>query len=244
MVPGNQISEFDDSVVNEIPDWEVDDNLMIPPDATEVARAISQLSFGKAAGADGHSLELFKIESRIFVEKLTTMFSNIWSDRSVPQDFKDATIMHIFKRKGDCSVCDNHRGIFLLSVPGKILAHVTDRDILPESHCGFRAKRGTMDMIFTTTQLQEKCREHQCDLYAVFVDLSKAFDTVSKPALWKIIRKIGCPSGFIDIIRSFHDGMREPVSSKEERNLSNLMYLMELNKAACWHQCCSAYSSQ
>jgi len=32
----NQISEFDDSVVNEIPDWEVDDNLMIPPDATEV----------------------------------------------------------------------------------------------------------------------------------------------------------------------------------------------------------------
>jgi len=38
-------------VVNEIPDWEVDDNLMILPDATEVARAI------KAAGEDGLSPE-------------------------------------------------------------------------------------------------------------------------------------------------------------------------------------------
>jgi len=76
----NQISEFDDSVVNEIPDWEVDDNLMIPPDATDVARAISQLSSGKAAGLDGLSPELLNIESRILVEKLTTMFSNIWSD--------------------------------------------------------------------------------------------------------------------------------------------------------------------
>jgi len=77
--------------------------------------------------------------------------------------------------KGDHSVCDNHRGISLLSVPGKILARVilnrltkdvTDRDILLESQCGFRAGRGTMDMIFTAKQLQEKCRQHQCDLYA------------------------------------------------------------------------------
>jgi len=33
-------------------------------------------------------------------------------------------IVHIFKRKGDRSVCDDHRGISLLSIPGKILARV------------------------------------------------------------------------------------------------------------------------
>jgi len=50
----NQISEFNFSVVNDIPDWEVDDNLMIPPpDATEVARAISQLSSGRQQGRMG-----------------------------------------------------------------------------------------------------------------------------------------------------------------------------------------------
>jgi len=50
-------------VVNEIPDWEVDDNLMIPPDATEVARAISQLSSGKAAGAVGFHRSSSKLKA-------------------------------------------------------------------------------------------------------------------------------------------------------------------------------------
>jgi len=51
-----------------------------------------------------------------------------------------------------------------------------------------------MDMIFIARQLQEKCREHQYGLYAVFVNLTKAFDTVSRSALWMMLRKIGCPS--------------------------------------------------
>ena len=42
----------------------------------------------------------------------------------LPQQWKDATIVAIFKKKGDKSVCGNYRGISLLSVAGKILAHV------------------------------------------------------------------------------------------------------------------------
>ena len=48
--------------------------------------------------------------------------------------------------------------------------HVNDYNILPESQCGFRGGRSTMDMIFTARQLQEKCCEQQQELYAVFVD--------------------------------------------------------------------------
>ena len=39
-------------------------------------------------------------------------------------------------------------------------------------------------MIFTAKQLQEKCREQNVDLYMTFVDLTKAFDTVSRDGLW------------------------------------------------------------
>ena len=35
-------------------------------------------------------------------------------------------------------------------------------------------------MIFTARQLQEKCQEQNVDLYMTFVDLTKAFDTVSR----------------------------------------------------------------
>jgi len=41
----------------------------------------------------------------------------------------------------------------------------------------------------------------------LFVDLTKAFDIVSSEGLWSILSKLGCPSKFIKIIRSFHDRM-------------------------------------
>ena len=128
----------------------------------------------------------------------------MWRKEAIPQEFKDATI-HLFKRKGNPQVCDNHRGISLLSIAGKILArvllnrlneHLVRSGILPESQCGFRKNRGTIDMIFTARQLQEKCQEQNVDLYMTFVDLTKAFDTVSREGLWKIMAKFGCPAGF------------------------------------------------
>ena len=47
-------------------------------------------------------------------------------------------------------------------------------------------------MIFVLRQLQEKCSEQNLGLYAAFVDLTKAFDTVSRDGLWKILARLGC----------------------------------------------------
>ena len=62
-------------------------------------------------------------------------------------------------------------------------------------------------MIFAARQLQEKCQEQHCDLYMTFVDLTKAFDTVSRDGLWKIMEKFGCPSKLTTLVRQFHDDM-------------------------------------
>jgi len=93
-----------------------------PPDSGEVLRAINQMSSSKAPGPDGLPPELFKSGGSDIVNKLTSLYQSIRSNGTVPQEFKDALIVHIFKRKGDRSVCDDHRGISLLSIPGKILA--------------------------------------------------------------------------------------------------------------------------
>ena len=76
--------------------------------------------------------------------------------------------------------------------------------------------RGTIDMIFTARQLQEKCQEQNVDLYMTFVDLTKAFDTVSREGLWKIMAKFGCPAKFIAMVRQFHDGMLARVQNDGE----------------------------
>ena len=144
----------------------------------------------------------------------------MWCKGTIPQEYKDASIIHLYKRKGNRNICDNHRGISLLVIAGKILARVilnrfTDHiseAFLPDSQCGFRKGRGTNDMIFAARQLQEKCREQNMDLYFAFVDLTKAFDTVSREGLWKLLAKLGCPDKFISMIQQFHDGMMAKVS--------------------------------
>uniref|UniRef100_A0A183TG36 Reverse transcriptase domain-containing protein n=1 Tax=Schistocephalus solidus TaxID=70667 RepID=A0A183TG36_SCHSO len=71
--------------------------------------------------------------------------------------------------------------------------------LLPESQCGFRRHRGTTDMIFAARQLQEKCQEMRTHLYTTFVDLTKAFDTVNRDGLWKVMQKFGCPERFTNM---------------------------------------------
>ncbi|XP_062578225.1 uncharacterized protein LOC134240139 [Saccostrea cucullata] len=44
-------------------------------------------------------------------------------------------------------------------------------------------------MLFVARQLQEKCQEQNSDLYSTYVDLTKAFDTVSRKRLWQIMAK-------------------------------------------------------
>ncbi|VDM00944.1 unnamed protein product [Schistocephalus solidus] len=81
----------------------------------------------------------------------------------------------------------------------KIFAHILlnrlngylEKGLLPESQCDFQRHRGTTDIIFAARQLQEKCQEMRTHLYTMFMDLTKALDTVNCEGLWKIMQKFG-----------------------------------------------------
>ena len=48
-------------------------------------------------------------------------------------------------------------------------------------------------------------------LYVAFIDLTKAFDTVNREALYMALLKIGCPPKLLSLIRSFHQDMKGTV---------------------------------
>ena len=220
----NRPSSISAEAIANLPQVPIDSSLDALPTSDEVRKAISQLSDGKAPGRDCIPAEIYKCGGDALVERLTELFKLIWEKQVLPQDFKDASIVHLYKKKGNRQACDNHRGISLLSIAGKILARILlnrlnvhlEKGYLPESQCGFRANRGTVDMIFAARQLQEKCMEKRVALYTTFVDLTKAFDTVSREGLWQIMAKFGCPDIFISIVRQFHDGMMVSVRDNGE----------------------------
>ena len=80
-------------------------------------------------------------------EKITESIHCMWRKEAIPQEYKDAPIIHLYKRKGNLQVFENQRGISLLSIAGKILAkillfrlnvHFDQKGPIPESQCGFR----------------------------------------------------------------------------------------------------------
>jgi hypothetical protein len=67
----------------------------------------------------------------------------------------------------------------------------------PESTLILSADSGqgkfTIDIIFSERQLQKKCQEQNKLLFPAFIDLTKAFDLVSRSGLFGILMKIGYP---------------------------------------------------
>ena len=122
---------------------------------------------------------------------------------------RDSKIITLYENKGERNT-NKYRGISLLSIVVKTFARVilirlqklTER-INPESQCGFRAERSTIDMVFYLRQLQDKCREQQMPLYIAFIDLTMSCDLVSKDDLFKVLPKIGCPPKLQSMIESF-----------------------------------------
>ncbi|BHF85553.1 hypothetical protein SprV_1002872000 [Sparganum proliferum] len=49
-------------------------------------------------------------------------------------------------------------------------------------------------------------------LFSTIVDLTKAFDTVNREGLWKIMQKFGCQERFTQMVRQLHDGMMARVT--------------------------------
>jgi hypothetical protein len=210
----NQFSEVDEKVLENIPQREVDEKLADPPTLDEVDKAIARLKNNKCSGEDGITAEIFKYGGDVIRELLHQIICQIWKEGQVPQQWIDALIIKLFKKK-DPLDCGNYRGISLLAVAGKILSNIilfriagTVEEVLPESQCGFRSQRSTADMIFAIRQLQEKSKEQKMDLFMVFIDLTKAYDTVNRVLLWKLLARYGIPDRLIKIIRSMHEGMK------------------------------------
>ena len=147
------------------------------------------------------------------MEVLHPLFEKIWNDEEVPTDWKEGFIVKLPK-KGDLSQCKNYRGIMLLSTPGKVFNRIIlDRmkvavdKLLRDHQAGFRKDRSCSDQIAALRIIVEQSLEWRSSLYINFIDFEKAFDSVDRDSLWKIMRHYGIPNKYVSVIRETYQGM-------------------------------------
>ena len=183
----------------------------------DVRVAVEKLKNHKACGVDGIYGEMVKAGGETMVQQLHHLLVKVWKEEKVPEDWTKAIIVPLFK-KGDPSVCDNWRGLSMLSVVGKVLAHVISAKLyaqveekISECQAGFRKGRGCADQIFTLRRVMEQARVKRVALSMCFVDFKAAYDSLNRGALWKIMRSYGVSDKICKLIRALYGSSKSAV---------------------------------
>ena len=126
-------------------------------------------------------------------------------------DWRGACIVPLYKGKGDKCERSNSRGINLLSVVGKLFGRVLIKRVragtkcaIGEEQCGFSQGRGCMDKVFAVRQVCEKYLTNGKDVFWAFMDLEKAYDTIDRNGMWKMLRVYGVGGKSLKAVQSFY----------------------------------------
>ncbi|XP_072014831.1 uncharacterized protein [Amphiura filiformis] len=156
-----------------------------------ILKQLSSLQSGKATGIDDISSRLLKAGANKISKPLAYILNLTILTTSIPKEWKKAIVSPIFKagKKSDCS---NYRPISVLPVISKILEravhtqvyeYLQHNGLLTTPQSGFRPKHSTLTAITDVTDYIFNNMDKGEVTGAVFLDLKKAFNTVSHTVL-------------------------------------------------------------
>lgn len=172
---------------------------MQPTDAIELDGIIRQLKQVSAPGLDGLNNQLIKSTKLLIIHPLVHIFNLSLSTGCFPDCWKVASVSPIHK-SGPKTNPGNYRPISLLSNLSKLLEKLVNKrlvsflesyGLLSDRQFGFRQRQSTEDAVTLLTNFISKYLDNGLSCVGVFLDLAKAFDTVSIPLLLKKMEIIG-----------------------------------------------------
>ena len=99
-------------------------------------------------------------------------------------------------------------------VPGKVLNRIILERVreavdpkLRDQQAGFRRNRSCADQITSLRIIVEQSIEWNSTLYINFIDYEKAFDSVDREIMWKLLRHYGVPDKIISLVRCSYEDM-------------------------------------
>lgn len=207
----------------------------------ELEEALRKTKNAKAPGEDDLSAEIYKYASFNFKRRLLKFYNNIWKTERIPEEFRNAVVVPIFK-KGDMTKPENYRGISLLNTCYKIYAKILAKKTsefaegkMLECQNGFRGGRSCTDASFTVKLLIEKKIEHNQELHMCFIDLEKAYDNVNRRILFETLQEYEVPKKLSRMIENLYQKTKIKVKIGEK--ISNYISINKGVRQGCPLSC-------
>ena len=166
-----------------------------------IYETIIKLDINKGPGIDDLNVKCIKYIADIISPHLNILFNSSLEQNLYPDLFKTAKCVPIFKGADlDPQLPVSYRPISILNSLNKVFErilhdqiykHLEIHKLLPSFQYGYRKGHNTSQAILDFTRCIEDNLKHKQTSIAVFMDLSKAFDTVDKNTLFEKLQNLG-----------------------------------------------------
>ena len=178
----------------------------------EIKDGIKILQKGKATGPDDIPNDFLIEGGRSVQVILWKVFNQIFAQEKVPEDWKEAEIISIYKGKGDPEVIGNYRGISIASNLGKLFERILNNRVkevitYTEAQAGGRAKYSTVDQLYILKSLMNRANAEKKKLYIAYFDLEKAYDRAWKQIIFHTLWQNGVKGKTWRIVKKINDGL-------------------------------------
>lgn len=184
---------------------------LFPVTGTEILNMGQSINSNSAAGLDELHTKAMKSALPFLLIPITYLINLSFSTGIYPNKLKNTIIIPIHK-KGDPSDCSNYRPISILSFMAKLfdkayynrlLSFAKKNNLISEHQFGFREKLGTTNAICKVySQIMDYLDKSQVCI-GIFLDLRKAFDSISHKGLIKKLSYLGIRGVASDWLSSY-----------------------------------------
>lgn len=200
-----------------------DSVFLFPTTCNEIERFIKKLKSKDSKGPDHLSNNILKAIYPGIIKAMYIIFNKSLSSGIFPDDMKEAIIKPLYKSKSVLEIT-NYRPISLLSVISKILEKIVhDRvnnfldkhNIIFQGQYGFRKGRSTTDAILDLVGNVLDGFNKKMQTAAIFLDMTKAFDSIKHETLLKKMEDYGIRGVALDWFKSYLSQRKISVMFKE-----------------------------
>jgi hypothetical protein len=184
-----------------------------PIEEEEVQTYLQELDTTKGPGTDNINVKILKESSNIITTHLTKLFNQHVKEGTYPTELKTARCVPVYKgNPADPYNAVSYRPISILGCINKVLEkclhsqiskYLEENQHLPNFQYGYRKLHNTQQAIADLYNHIEDSKNKKLYTIAVFMDLSKAFDTVNKDILLHKLDKIGFDESSINLISNY-----------------------------------------
>ena len=212
-----------------LPPASVNSFYLSPVTESEIVTEIKKLDPRKAVGDDNINGKLLQLCPSIFAKNLVLIYNKSIEEGQYPSALKVARVIALFK-KGEHHLPGNYRPISLLSCFNKIFEKLICKQLLNyfetsrllyELQFGFRKHHSTTLALIETTDSIRRLIDEGNYVLGIFVDLTKAFDTVDHEILLYKLETYGIRGHANAFFRSYlTDRQQYTVINKTQSNTS------------------------